>query len=100
MLGPIGVPQPAQQRAQHGAPLRRTAPRRWVRAHRDSAKILMLPTVDAVAVSPADFSRILELIELGYRSSRRLLSAATRPPAIKPAAVKLVGLPRVAAPAA
>ena len=71
-----------------------------VRAHRDSAEILMLPTVDAVAVSPADFSRTLELIELGYRSSRRFLSATARPPAVKPAAVKLVGLPGMAAPAA
>jgi NTE family protein len=73
-----------------------------VRAHRDSAEIIMLPTIDALAVSPADFSRTQELIRLAHRSSRRFLaSAAARPPALKPAAVKqLAGLPRAAAPAA
>jgi NTE family protein len=83
-----------------------------VRSHRDSAEILMLPTVEALAVSPADFSRTQELIKLGYRSSRRYLAAAARRPSvltsvvvrstrpIQPApARKLVG-PQVAAAAA
>jgi len=67
-----------------------------VRAHRSSAEILMLPSVDTLAVSPADFSRTQELIKLAYRSSRRFLAgAAQRPPAVEPAAVKLVGFPRL-----
>ena len=61
-------------------------------AYRDSAEIVVLPTVDALAVSPADFSRTQDLIKLAYRSSRRHLAAtAARPPAFKPAALKLVG---------
>jgi NTE family protein len=73
-----------------------------VRAHRHAADILTLPTIDAPAVSsPADFSRTQELIKLAYRSSRRYLAAtATRPPAVTAAAVKLVGMSRVAVPAA
>ena len=71
-------------------------------AYRDSAEIVVLPTVDALAVSPADFSHTQELIKLAHRSSRRhLAAAAARPPAIKPAALRLVGdLRRVAASAA
>jgi NTE family protein len=59
-------------------------------AHRHAAEIVMLPTIDALSVSPADFSRTQELIKLGYRSSRRFLAGSARPPAAKPAAVKLV----------
>jgi NTE family protein len=70
-----------------------------VHAHRNAAEILVLPTVEAVAVSPADFSRTPDLIKLAYRSSRRYLAAAARPAARKPAAVKL-DLGRVAASAA
>jgi NTE family protein len=70
-------------------------------AYRHAADILMLPTEDSLAVSPADFSRTQDLIKLAYRSSRRYLAAtASRPPAMKPAALKLVGLPQMAAPAA
>jgi len=71
-------------------------------ACRDAAEIVVLPTVDVLAVSPADFSHTQELIKLAYRSSRRhLAAAAARPPAFKPAAFKLVGdLRRVAASAA
>ncbi|HEX3509147.1 MAG TPA: patatin-like phospholipase family protein [Candidatus Dormibacteraeota bacterium] len=66
-------------------------------AYRHAAEIVVLPSVDALAVSPADFSHTQDLIRLAYRSSRRHL-AATRPPALKPAALKLVGdLRRVAA---
>jgi NTE family protein len=68
-------------------------------AYRNAADIVVLPTVDALAVSPADFSRTQDLIKLAYRSSRRHLAAASaRPPALKPAALRLVGLSsRVAA---
>jgi NTE family protein len=67
-------------------------------AYRNSAEIVVLPTVDALAVSPADFSRTQDLIKLAYRSSRRhLAAAAARPPAVKPAALKLVGLSPMAA---
>ncbi|MDQ6879617.1 MAG: patatin-like phospholipase family protein [Candidatus Dormibacteraeota bacterium] len=65
-----------------------------VRARRDVAEIHMLPTIDAIAVSPADFSRTPELIRLAHRSTRRFLAGTARPPAIiKPAAMKLAGLP-------
>ena len=67
-------------------------------AYRHAAEIIVLPTVDALAVSPADFSRTQDLIKLAYRSSRRhLAAAASRPPALKPAALRLVGPPQVAA---
>ena len=81
-----------------------------VRTYRDSAEILMLPTVETLAVSPADFSRTQELIKLAYRSSRRYLAATARRPSvvalvavksvrpIQPTlALRLVGLPQVAA---
>jgi predicted acylesterase/phospholipase RssA len=63
-----------------------------VRAHRDVAEIHMLPTIDAIAVSPADFSRTPELIRLAHRYTRRFLAGTARPPAVKPAAIKLAGL--------
>lgn len=73
-----------------------------VHAYRGSAEIIVLPTVDALAVSPADFSHTQDLIKLAYRSSRRHLAAASaRPPSVKPAPLKLVAdLRRVAASAA
>jgi NTE family protein len=73
------------------------------REYRGTAEILMLPTVDDIAVSPADFSRTQDLMRLAYRSSRRYLAGAATPPrAIRPAAVlKLAtGMSGVAAPAA
>lgn len=45
-----------------------------VAAHRASAAIHMLPTVDAPSVSPADFSRTEQLIQAGYRSTRQYLT--------------------------
>jgi NTE family protein len=55
--------------------------------YRGMAEIHMLPTVDEIAVSPADFSRTQDLIKLAYRSSRRYLAAAANPPrTIRPAA--------------
>jgi len=71
-----------------------------VYAYRNAAEILVLPTVEALAVSPADFSRTPDLIKLSYRSSRRYLAAGARPATRKPAAMKLAGLSRVAASAA
>jgi NTE family protein len=86
-----------------------------VYAHRNAADILVLPRVDAVAVSPADFSRTQDLIKLAYRASRRsLAAAAARPPAVKPGGVQadrsttrargsfrgLIGLPTVLSPRA
>jgi len=72
------------------------------RAYGESAQILMLPTVDEISVSPADFSRTQDLIKLAYRSSRRYLAAATAPPrAVQPAAaLKLREMSGMAAPAA
>lgn len=46
-----------------------------VAAHRHSADIRLLPTIDGPAVSPADFSRTRELITRAYRSTRRYLAA-------------------------
>ncbi|MEP6753621.1 MAG: patatin-like phospholipase family protein [Candidatus Dormiibacterota bacterium] len=67
-------------------------------AYRHAADIIVLPTVDAIGVSPADFSHTQSLIKLAYRSSRRhLASAALRPPAVKPAALRLVGAPQMSA---
>ncbi|HEY8813751.1 MAG TPA: patatin-like phospholipase family protein, partial [Candidatus Dormibacteraeota bacterium] len=40
-------------------------------AYRHAADIVVLPSVDALAVSPADFSHTQDLIRLAYRSSRR-----------------------------
>jgi hypothetical protein len=62
-----------------------------VRAHLGSAEIYMLPTIDALAVSPADFSRTPELIKLAYRSSRRFLAGAARQPTVK----RVVAFPRL-----
>ena len=87
------------------------------RAYRQAAEILMLPTVDSLSVSPADFSRTQDLIKLAYRSSRRYLTtAASRTPAFLPTEVgrsrqvrvaslarkglTVVGMPQAAAPAA
>jgi predicted acylesterase/phospholipase RssA len=54
-----------------------------VAAYRHLADIQVLPTQDAPAVSPADFSHTDELITRGYRSCRKYLAATSRvrPPA-------------------
>ncbi|OLB89235.1 MAG: hypothetical protein AUI15_26345 [Actinobacteria bacterium 13_2_20CM_2_66_6] len=46
-----------------------------VAAHRDSTSIHVMPALDLADVSPADFSRTRELIDWGYRSAKRALSA-------------------------
>ncbi len=46
-----------------------------VAAHRDSTNIHVMPALDLADVSPADFSRTRELIDWGYRSAKRALSA-------------------------
>jgi NTE family protein len=60
-----------------------------VAAYRNLADIQVLPTLDGVAVSPADFSHTDELMRRGYKSCRRYLAstlqapaAATRQPAL------------------
>jgi NTE family protein len=70
-------------------------------AYSGRAEIHMLPTVDEIAVSPADFSRTQDLIKLAYRSSRRYLAAVATPPrTIRPAAALEVRMASAAAPAA
>ena len=69
--------------------------------YRGQAEIHMLPTVDEIAVSPADFSRTQDLIKLAYRSSRRYLAGAATPArTIRPSAAREVRLAGAAAPAA
>jgi NTE family protein len=45
-----------------------------VAAHRDAAEIIVIPPLQAMAVSPADFSHTAELIEHGYESARKMLT--------------------------
>lgn len=47
-----------------------------VAIHRDAADIHVLPACDLVDVSPADFSHTRELIDWGYRHTRRYLGTA------------------------
>ena len=69
--------------------------------YRGMAEIHMLPTVDEIAVSPADFSRTQDLIKLAYRSSRRYLAGASTPQrAVRPAATLGARVSSAAAPAA
>jgi NTE family protein len=69
-----------------------------VAAYRHLADIQVLPTLDAPAVSPADFSHTDELITRGYRSCRKYLASITPAPA--PAAAKPLALATAAAQAA
>ncbi len=69
-----------------------------VAAYRHLADIQVLPTLDAPAVSPADFSHTDELITRGYRSCRKYLAAT--PPAIAPATGKQLALASATAQAA
>jgi NTE family protein len=55
-----------------------------VAAHRGVAEIHVLPSLDLADVSPADFSHTKELIDWGYRSCRRYLSAATNGRGVMP----------------
>lgn len=50
-----------------------------VDANRHVADIHVMPALDIADVSPADFSRTPELIEWGYRSSRRFLDGGAVP---------------------
>jgi NTE family protein len=61
-----------------------------VAAYRHLADIQVLPTLDAHAVSPADFSHTDELITRGYRSCRKYLVSTPQTPA--PAAAKQLAL--------
>jgi NTE family protein len=46
-----------------------------VAAHRDAAEIIVIPPLQPMAVSPADFGHTAELIEHGYESARQMLVA-------------------------
>jgi hypothetical protein len=69
-----------------------------VAAYHHLADIQVLPTTDAPAVSPADFSHTDELITRGYRSCRKYLSSTPQGPA--PAAATRLALAGTAAQAA
>jgi len=45
-----------------------------VAAYKDAAEIIVIPPMEAIAVSPADFSHTAELIEAGYQSARKALA--------------------------
>ena len=46
-----------------------------VTAYQDTAEIIVIPPLEPMAVSPADFSHTAELIEHGYGSARKMLGA-------------------------
>jgi NTE family protein len=69
-----------------------------VAAYRHLADIQVLPTLDAPAVSPADFSHTDELITRGYRSCRKYL--ASTPQTHDPAPARRLALATAAAQAA
>jgi len=46
-----------------------------VAAYRDAAEITVIPPLEPIAVSPADFGHTAELIEHGYESARKMLVA-------------------------
>ena len=46
-----------------------------VAAYQDTAEIIVIPPLEPMAVSPADFSHTAELIEHGYQSTRKMLAA-------------------------
>ena len=46
-----------------------------VAAYKDAAEIIVIPPLEPMAVSPADFSHTAELIEHGYQSTRKMLAA-------------------------
>ncbi|MDQ2944033.1 MAG: patatin-like phospholipase family protein [Candidatus Dormibacteraeota bacterium] len=58
---------------------------REVALYKNSAEIHVLPTYEAAAVSPADFSHSAELISRGYKSAKKYLGSAipVPPPAAK-----------------
>ena len=66
-----------------------------VAAYRHVADIQVLPTLDAPAVSPADFSHTDELITRGYRSCRKYLASTPQSPA-RVAAMQLTLAPSAA----
>ena len=53
-----------------------------VAAYKSVADIQVLPTLDAQAVSPADFSHTEELMTLGYKSARKYLGPFLRTPSL------------------
>ena len=55
-----------------------------VAAYQDAAEIIVIPPLEAMAVSPADFSHTAELMERGYAAARKTLGAAARQAVLKP----------------
>jgi NTE family protein len=49
-----------------------------IASYRDAADIRVVPAIEPLAVSPADFSRTRELIERGYASAERLVQTHSR----------------------
>jgi NTE family protein len=49
-----------------------------IASYRDAADIRVVPAIEPLAVSPADFSRTRELIERGYASAERLVQTHRR----------------------
>jgi NTE family protein len=47
-----------------------------ITTYRDAADIIVIPALEPLAVSPADFGHTGELIERGYESARKMLSAS------------------------
>jgi len=59
-----------------------------VAAYREAAEITVIPPLEPMAVSPADFGHTAELIEHGYESARKMLAArspAKRQATLRPA---------------
>jgi NTE family protein len=60
-----------------------------VAAYQNAAEIIVIPPLEPMAVSPADFSHTAELIEHGYESARKMLvarGAAQRQTTLRPSA--------------
>lgn len=58
-----------------------------VAAYQDAAEIIVIPPLEPLAISPADFRHTAELIEHGYESARRMLVASRtrrRQPQLRP----------------
>ena len=56
-----------------------------VAANRHAAEIIVIPPLEAMAVSPADFNHTAELMDHGYQSARKMLvaSRARRAPVLR-----------------
>jgi len=68
-----------------------------VAAYRHVADVQVLPTLDAPAVSPADFTHTDELIARGYKSARKYLGSLTQVPTAPAKRLRLKLAPAVQA---